>query len=199
MREQSAAPVTIWLAVRYCTAVPYTESPVANDEGASRASHDRKHRRGSLVSAIALLCLLWPAHATAQAVERASLSGKWTGAYVVTQTGKCPWGGPERAVELILQVDPDGTVRGNQVGVPSDGRHWEGHIEPDLRVTLRAPGRAVCESHERKYTTKYKGKFMRQGEHLRLGLEGADAPCPHQGCRYKREYRLIRESDDQSH
>ena len=172
---------------------------MAADERTSPASHCRGHRRISLVNAVALLCLLWPAHATAQAVERASLSGKWTGTYVMTQTGKCPWQGPQRTVELSLQVDSDGTVRGNLLGVPSDGRQWEGRIESDLRVTLRAPGRAVCESHERKYTTKYKGKFMRQGEQLRLELEGADSPCPHQGCRYKREYHLIRESGDESH
>jgi hypothetical protein len=101
-------------------------------------------------------------------------SGTWVGKHTVEQVGQCRGPG-ESAVILTVDVTNDGRIEvrsgGPRLGVGTvSAENW--------KFTLRQETFARCRDDERRYERELEGAFRKDGDDLRLDIEGELAPCP---------------------
>ena len=127
--------------------------------------------------------LLLPAQEAALPQTPSALVGIWEGIQRFEQVGDCALGTTAKRVQIAVRVDPDGSLRVQRPGAPSE-LDWTGRIG-DGKVVFEAPSAARCGSESAYRMSRYAGDFPTiKGGHRRLMLRGTDEPCPEQRCRF---------------
>ena len=140
-------------------------------------------------SVAVLLSLLLAGQDAALPQTPSSLVGIWEGLQRFEQVGDCALAGNPNRVKIAVTVDPDGSLRVQQAGVPSE-LDWTGRIG-DGKVVFEAPSGATCNGKSGLRLSRYSGNFPAiKGGHRRLTLRGTDEPCPDHGCRFDRMMTL---------